>query len=102
MKKSVGYNWYFGRVIAYLRKQKGMTQGEYARTIGRDQSVISRIEQGNHSIEAKDLSIYAQPFDLLGTDLHKLASRCFATYKQHDSERDRLFAIERLCDEYEP
>ena len=96
--ESLGYNWYMGHVIRYLRQRKGLKQSEYAVRVGKIQSSISRIESGKQGIAAKELSRFAGPLGIQASDLATLASHCFATYKQSDSCQKRYEKIRKLCD----
>ena len=53
-----------GGVIARLREQQGWSQRELARSVGLDQSAVSRIEAGRRRVSAIELQRFADLFNV--------------------------------------
>lgn len=60
------------RIIARLRREKGLTQAELAKTTGLSRGYIAAIEQGRRLPSQKTLAIIAER---LGTDVEELQRR---------------------------
>lgn len=50
----------FGAVLAFLRAQKGLTQGELGRLVNVAQNTLSRMERGAAPVEWFELATYAR------------------------------------------
>lgn len=70
----------FGSNIRRLRKEKGLTQAELAKRIGKDSSYISKLENNETKGNLDTLSDIAQA---LGVSLHDLLSQEEMVASQH-------------------
>lgn len=70
MEEEVEYR--IARNIIRYRKNRGLTQKEFASRLNTRQSVISRIEQGEQNLSIRTLKDIA---DVLGTDLESIISK---------------------------
>lgn len=70
----------FGSNIRRLRKEKGLTQAELAKRIGKDSSYISKLENDETKGNLDTLSDIAQA---LGVSLHDLLSQEEMVASQH-------------------
>ena len=54
----------FGERIAYLRKERGLSQEKFALKIGMDRAYYSSIENGKHSVTLEKIAIIAKGLDV--------------------------------------
>ncbi len=64
------YPMVLGRVVAYLRQQKGWNQAQLAQALGTTQSTVSRIERGEVVPDALVFRSLATVFEMSTDDLH--------------------------------
>ncbi len=61
----------FGKKVALLRKQKGISQEKFALMIGIDRTYYSSIENGKHSISLEKIYTIAQGLNITLEELFK-------------------------------
>jgi transcriptional regulator with XRE-family HTH domain len=66
------YSMVLGRVVAYLRQQRGWNQGVLAEKVHSTQSTISRVERGEVLPDALLFRELAQSFDMTTDGLHEM------------------------------
>ncbi len=105
-----------GRRIASLRDARGLTQADLAKVIGRDPTVVTKIEAGQRGVNSYELALIA---DALGASVDELLGRSLITAPMKVAARiaqtpypvevksaiarvRRLFELEALLDRVAP
>lgn len=94
-----GYNWYFGKVIAYLRKRRSINQADFAQRIGLKRGALSRVENGFKDIKVTDLSKFAIALDLTSIQLYQIVINAFARRNPKRDETELLLDLEQTCND---
>ena len=92
--------------IKYLRKRKGLTQGDLAERIGIKRSLVGAYEEGRADPRIENLKKLSKYFDidvdiLISKDLSKLTDAQLATLKQKDAKGLRVLSITVDADDHE-
>ena len=60
-----------GRIIAEIRESRGMSQEEFAASIGCSQSFIARVELGTRRLDVVELVVISRVMGVDGVELYR-------------------------------
>jgi transcriptional regulator with XRE-family HTH domain len=95
-----GYNWYFGKTVAYIRKLRNIKQKDFADKLRVNQSTISRIENGQRAVKMNELSSIGVALGLQSSDLNNIVTKAFGKRRSNRDETSIIHDIVTTCDEY--
>lgn len=77
MKKPRNYQEVIGETVAYMREEKGWTQGDLAKAVGSSQSAIHRIEKGGQNVSLEMIKKLSEAFGTQILSINDSASQSF-------------------------
>lgn len=84
----------FGQRVRRMRLERGLTQRDLGRVVGRSGSMIAAIESGNRQIHVDELSAFADALGVVPAAL--VATRADAFNYQEGFDAGRRFERERI------
>lgn len=89
LRPETSYLAVVGRVLAILRKHRGLGQGSFANKIGLSQSALSRIENGETGLTVQQLDKMSRTLDLETSDVIRIIDRSIHEVQNRGIKVDR-------------